>query len=76
MFYDSNGRAYYAEHLENSFSLDALRQQGTVTVKEQVEKEQHANESTKDFIERIVKYTLGGLLVYGVVKEFISSRKK
>jgi hypothetical protein len=71
MFYDSMGKPYYAEHIEGRFSTSELAEQGTLTVKEQVEAQQKKDESTKDFIERMVKYAVIGLGAFMVIKAVI-----
>lgn len=67
MFYDNNNRAYYAEHAEGRFDLDALKESGALTVKEQAKAEAKANEGVKDFIERLFKWGMivGGVFVIG-----------
>lgn len=74
MFYDQNNKPYYAEHKEGYFDIDSIKEQGGLTVKEQIEAEQRKNEDTKTFIERMVKY--GFLILAGtvVVKTLIAKK--
>lgn len=76
MFYDSNNKPYYTEHKEGLFDVGALAEQGALSVKEQLEAEAKKNESTKDFIERILKYGLFALVGYGIFKTVISKKLK
>lgn len=72
-FKDATGRLYYAPHAEGRFSTSELKEQGAFTVKEKVQAEQRANETNKEFIERLLKYGIGALVVYGIVKAAIPS---
>jgi len=79
MFYDANKKPYYIEHKEGSFDIDALKEQGSLTVKEAAEKKEKENESTKGFIERLLKAgaIIGAVTVIGkALIGVIGSRKK
>jgi len=66
VFYDANGRPYYAPHREGLFSLTALKEQGTVTVKEQTEAAQQSQQTTGDYITKNLKTLVliaGGIII-------------
>lgn len=75
MFYDSNGKPYYAEHKEGLFDLGTLREQGAVSVKEQVEAERAKAETLKETIMTVLKWGGIGLGVVILGKAFIQKGK-
>jgi len=79
MFYDSNKKPYYAEHIPGRFSESELREQGALTVKEEIKEKKQQDETTKQFIERLFKYAMvtGGLFLLGkaVLPEIFKSRR-
>lgn len=56
MFYDQNGKPYYAKHEDGAFSWTALQQQGTKTAEDIVKDQQ-----PKTVVDSIVE-GLGGIL--------------
>lgn len=76
MFYDANGRAYYTPHKIGMYSIKDLFDQGVLTVEQVTARETKANETTKDFIERMLKF---GAIAFGIVilgKTFINKKVK
>lgn len=51
-FIDSTGRPYYSEHRQGLYSLSALKDQGTITVKEQTEQQQEQQQTTAQVITK------------------------
>jgi hypothetical protein len=76
MFYDSANRPYYSEHKEGAYDLNTLKEQGSLSVKEQLAAEAKKSEGTKDFIERILKYGLVAVVGYGIFKTIINKKMK
>lgn len=70
-FKDANGRLYYAPHAEGRFSTSELKEQGAFTVKEKLQADQRANETNKEYIERLLKYGIIALVIGGVAKAVI-----
>lgn len=64
LFYDTNGTPYFAEHRQGRFSIDDLRNQGAMSVQEQIEQEKKDNETGKQFAERLVKW---GVWIFALV---------
>ena len=84
MFWPASGlsNVYYAPHNENDFDLSALRQQGVISVKEQIEEEKKKKENeNKEWYEKlfdkavplIVTVVLGAAAI-GVVGKIIAGR--
>lgn len=71
LFYDTNGTPYFAEHRQGRFSIDDLRNQGAMSVQEQIEQEQNDNETGKQFAERLVKWGVGIFALVYLGKAFI-----
>lgn len=63
-FYDANGKAYYAKHQTGIFSVEALQQQGAMTIEEI---KQAADEQNKPWYEQL----FGGNGIGGTVKTAI-----
>jgi len=75
-FYDSKKKPYFVEHMKGAFDINTLKEQGALTVKETAEAEAKKSEGIKEFIERMVKYIIGGIVIYGVGSALISRSKK
>jgi len=76
MFYDQNGKAYYAKHADNAFSWQALQQQGTKTtqdiVKEQTPKT--ALDSVLETASNLIKPAVIAIAAYYAIKAFQSEK--
>lgn len=79
VFKDSTGREYYAPHQQGLYSLTALKDQGTLTVKEQTEIKQEQSESLQTFLSKNIKIIVliiaGAIVLKSVLPEIIKSRK-
>jgi len=78
VFNDANGRPYYTPHREGLYSLTALKEQGTVTVKEQTEQATQAQETTGQMITKnlrfIVLIAAGAFILKSFLPELIKKR--
>lgn len=76
MFYDKNGKAYYAKHEDGAFSWQALQQQGTKTtdeiVKEQTPKT--ALDSVLETASNLIKPAVIAIAAYYAIKAFQSDK--
>lgn len=61
MFYDQNGKTYYALHQEGAFDIEALQDQGALTV-EEVREQENPTPASQQFIELGKK-----LLTFGAI---------
>ncbi|WP_337045445.1 hypothetical protein [Emticicia sp. 17c] len=64
MFLDTNNRAYYAEHKQGLFSLDALNRQGAVKIEDEV-KQKKKDENPLD---------IGGGITSGITNVFSGTK--
>ena len=73
-FYDTNGKAYYAEHIEGRFSVQGLTDQGVKTTLDKIKEQEKANESLKTTIEKNIKWLAiaAGVIILG--KAFITKK--
>ncbi len=74
MFYDENKKPYYAEHLPGRFATSELREQGALTIKEQLQAEARKNETWKGMSERLVKTAIFVAVGFGVFKILIDKK--
>ncbi len=72
MFYDTNNRPYYVKGEPKIFSLEALKDQGLKSVEEKAKEESKSNETTKDFIERLLKYGIVAIAATVILKQIIA----
>lgn len=71
--FNVNNAFFYVAAKTGTLSESAIREQGVLSTKEQIEAEAKKQESTKDFIERIFKV---GLIATGIIiigKTFINA---
>lgn len=76
MFEDSNGKAYYVEHISRNFDTEAIKQQGALTLAERKEKADAENETTGD---KIFRYVKNGFLISAaayILKTIIETNQK
>lgn len=76
MFYDQNNKPYFVEHAEGRFNVDDLKEQGAITVKEQIEADRKKNLSATDKITNALKAAGIGLGIFLLAKSFIETRNK
>jgi len=74
MMYDDNNKPYFVEHDEGRFNLEDLKEQGAVSVKEQIEAERRKNLSLEEKIFQAVKIGGIGLAVVLIAKSFIERK--
>lgn len=61
------GDFYYAKHDEDSFDLSALRQQGVISVAEQIEEEKEKEENeNKEWYEKLMDKAIPVVLTLGI----------
>lgn len=75
-FYDTAGKAYYAEHLPGRFSVQGLTEQGVKTTLQKIEEQAKKDESVKSTIERNVKWLAVAAGVIILAKAFIMKKVK
>ncbi len=74
MFYDESGRAFFAEHFVGRFDIGTLRDQGALSVIEQIAQEKADREPLKTKIFTFLKWGVGiGVAAY-LANSFIRSR--
>ena len=70
-FYDDQQRSYYTPHIQGNFDIQALGDQGALTVTEQQAAEQEAEMSTTDKAFRLIKnialYAAGAYLLKALI---------
>lgn len=79
MFYDENGKTYYAKHEPGLFDITVIKEQGASTVKVNTEKEAEAKNDSffptiknpfgdSDFnMKKVAMYAIGGVVLLGAV---------
>lgn len=75
MFYDGNGRPYYSPMLSGLYSESALRDQGVISTKEQLEEEKKKQETTAEYLKKMGKTVVFGGLTVAALAAFLKYRK-
>ena len=76
MFEDENNKPYYVKHAVGQFDIDTIQQQGALTLEEQKEKADAANETLSN---KIFRYVKNGFLIAAsayILKGIIDSQQK
>lgn len=74
MMQGPNNTYFYVPHVSGYYSENEIRQQGAMSTIEKVEAAKKENESTKSFIERMLKFALIGGIGYALLKTWIQKK--